>query len=82
MAEQFFPLDLADLLDSPETIQFFVADAFESGNPAYIEQAFELVARAKGLSDFAALTGLPVEELLAELKAGRIYPDLLISNQI
>ncbi|MGV7209867.1 DNA-binding protein [Oxalobacteraceae bacterium A2-2] len=76
MAEEFFPLDLADLLDSPETIQFFVADAFESGNPAYIEQAFELVARAKGLGEFAARTGLSVEELMVELKAGSVYCQL------
>ncbi len=63
MKEQLHDYDPADALDSPEAIQVFMADAFETGSVAYIAQALGVVARAKGMSEIARETGLSREQL-------------------
>ncbi len=63
MKEQLHDYDPADALDSPEAIQVFMADAFETGNVAFIAQALGVVARAKGMSEIARETGLSREQL-------------------
>ena len=55
--------DPANALDSPEAIETFVADAFETGNAEYIAKALGLVARAKGMTNIAKETGLSREQL-------------------
>lgn len=63
MAEQLYNYDPADALDSPEAIEVFMADAFETGDAAYIAKALGAVARAKGMSTVAQETGLSREQL-------------------
>jgi DNA-binding phage protein len=48
MAEQFFPFDPADSLDSFEAIEVYLADAFEVGDASYLGVAFNDVVRAMG----------------------------------
>ncbi len=50
------------LVDDDE-IAFFMADAIETGDSAYIAKALGIVARAKGMSLIAAETGLSREQL-------------------
>jgi len=63
MAEKLTAYDPAAALDSDEEIAFFMADALETGNAAYIAKALGIVARAKGMAQIAAQTGLSREQL-------------------
>ena len=55
--------DPALALVDDEEIAFFMADAMETGDSAYIAKALGIVARAKGMSQIAAETGLSREQL-------------------
>jgi probable addiction module antidote protein len=55
--------DPSEALDGPDTIAIFLADAFETGDPAFIAKAFGVVARAKGMTEIARETGLSREQL-------------------
>src|SRR5690606_30617401 len=46
-----------------EDIAFFMADAFETGDAAYIAKALGVVARAKGMTEIAKKAGLSREQL-------------------
>ena len=63
MIERTYEYDPADALDSPEAIEAFVTDAFETGDASYIAKAIGVVARAKGISRIAKETGLSREQL-------------------
>lgn len=63
MKEQIYDYDPAAALDSQEAIAIFMADAFETGNAAYIAKALGVVARAKGMTEIARETGLSREQL-------------------
>jgi probable addiction module antidote protein len=63
MIDKFTPLDLATLLDSPEAIEYFTADALESGDVRYIAHAIGIAARATGMTKIADETGLAREAL-------------------
>ena len=63
MTEKTYPYDPADALTSKEAIAIFIADAFETGDPAYIAHALGVVARSKGMSELARETGLSREQL-------------------
>lgn len=63
MAETFTEFDSAEYLTSPEAIAEFVADAFETGDAAYIAKAMGIAARAKGMSEIAREAGLSREQL-------------------
>ncbi len=52
------PFDPADLLKDDETIGYYLSEAFETGDEAFIIQALGTVARAKGMSDVAEKAGL------------------------
>ena len=67
MAEKFFPFDPAEALDSKEAIEFFLADAFETGDAEFIAIALGVAARADGLDKLAAQTGLSPEALTTAL---------------
>ncbi|MES2017145.1 MAG: addiction module antidote protein [Pseudomonadota bacterium] len=69
MTEQFSAYDPADALDSIEAIEVFVGDAFETGDAAHIAAALGTVARAKGMTELAARTGLSREQLYRSLSA-------------
>lgn len=58
MTLALYDYDLAVALDSPERIALFMADAFETGDAAYIAKALGVVVRAKGMAVVADETGL------------------------
>lgn len=57
------PYDPAAALVNDEAIALFMADALETGDAAYIARALGMIARAKGMTDIAAETGLSREQL-------------------
>lgn len=63
MNDQLVDYDPASALVDPESIAIFVADAFETGDVAYIAKAMGVVARAKGMTELARESGLAREQL-------------------
>lgn len=63
MTEKLTTYDPAKALVDDEEIAFFMADAFETGDAAYIAKALGVVARAKGMAEIAQKTGLSREQL-------------------
>lgn len=63
MTEHLYEYDPAAALDSPEAIEVFMADAFETGDVAYIAKALGVIARAKGMTQIALESGLSREQL-------------------
>ena len=53
VTEHLYDYDPAAVLDSDEGIAVFMADAFETGDAAYIARALGVVARAKGVSQIS-----------------------------
>ncbi|MDN3987201.1 addiction module antidote protein [Zwartia vadi] len=53
MTEKLTTYDPAFALVDDEEIAFFMADAFETGDPEYIAKAQGVVARAKGMPEIA-----------------------------
>ena len=63
MAKKLTTYDPAVALVDDEEISFFMADALETGDAAYIAKALGVVARAKGMAQIASETGLSREQL-------------------
>ncbi|MGB0713765.1 MAG: addiction module antidote protein [Gammaproteobacteria bacterium] len=63
MNDTLLRFDPADELTTPEGIETFLADAFETGDASYIAKALGVVARAKGMTQVARDTGLSREQL-------------------
>lgn len=63
MTDKLTTYDPANALVDDEEIAFFMADAFETGDTAYIAKALGIVARAKGMAEIAQKTGLSREQL-------------------
>jgi probable addiction module antidote protein len=63
MTEKLTIYDPAAALVNDEEIVFFMADALETGDAAYIAKALGIVARAKGMTQIAGKTGLSREQL-------------------
>ena len=63
MTEPLYDYDPAIALDSQEAIAIFMADAFETGEAAFIAKALGVVARAKGMTEISRKTGLSREQL-------------------
>ena len=63
MAEKLTTYDPAAALVNDEEITFFMADALEAGDVAYIAKSLGIVARAKGMAQIAGQTGLSREQL-------------------
>lgn len=63
MSERLTTYDPAEDLTSAEAAEVFLAEAFESGDVAYIAHAMGVVGRAKGMSEIATATGLSREQL-------------------
>jgi probable addiction module antidote protein len=63
MTEKLTTHDPAEDLTSEEAIAIFMADAFETNDAGYIANALGVVARAKGMAQIAAETGLSREQL-------------------
>jgi DNA-binding phage protein len=54
MTEKFFPFDPAEALDSKEARDFFLAEAFKTGDAVHIAAALKIVARAESIEKLAA----------------------------
>lgn len=63
MPNKIYDYGPAASLDSQKAITTFMADAFETGDVAYIAKALGVVARAKGMTKIAKDTGLSREQL-------------------
>jgi probable addiction module antidote protein len=63
MTEKLTTYDPAAALVNDEEIAFFMADAFETGDAAYIAKSLGIVARAKGMAQIAVDTGLSRAQL-------------------
>jgi probable addiction module antidote protein len=63
MVEKLTIYDPAEDLRSDEAIAIFMANAFETNDPAFISYALGIVARAKGMAQIARETGLSREQL-------------------
>lgn len=59
----FEEFDISEYLDNPETISFFLADAFSTGDVSYISKCLGDVAKAKGMAQISAESGLSRESL-------------------
>ena len=73
--ESYAPLDVADYLDSEETIIAYLAALLEEGNPRAFAAGLGDVARAKGMSQVARDAGLSRESLYKAL-SGERNPEL------
>ena len=58
MALKTAPFDAAEVLDTEEAIEEFIAAAFETEDPAFIAQALGTVARARNMSKLAEEIGM------------------------
>lgn len=58
MARKFTVYDPAEDLGSAEAIAVFLSEAFRTEDAGYIAHALGVVARAKGMAQIAARTGL------------------------
>jgi probable addiction module antidote protein len=67
MARHTSRFDAAEALDTPEAIEAFLEDAFETEDPAFIAHALGVVARVKGISKLAEETGLTRQSLYKAL---------------
>lgn len=67
MSEKVTEFDPATVLDSPEAIEVFTADALETGDSGYIAKALGVVARAEGMSQIANETYSPANSSIARL---------------
>lgn len=75
MTKQLRTYDPAAALVDQEEIAFFMADAFETGDAAYIAKALGMVARAKGMMEISQKTGLSREQIYRSF-SGRGNPTL------
>ena len=55
--------DPAAVLINDDEIAFYMADALETGDAAFIAKSLGVVARAKGMAQIASQTGLSREQL-------------------
>jgi probable addiction module antidote protein len=69
MTEKLTHYDPAAALVNDEEMAAFMADALETGDAAYIAQSLGVVARAKGMAQIAADTGLSRAQLYRSFSA-------------
>ncbi len=69
MTETLTTYDPAEDLTSDLAIGTFMSEAFETGDSGYIAHALGVVARAKGMTQIAAQTGLSREQLYRSFSA-------------
>ncbi|MDP1542415.1 MAG: putative addiction module antidote protein [Polycyclovorans sp.] len=61
--------DAAEYLDSPQAIQAFLTDAYESGDHQEFLDAIGIAARAKGMTEVARSAGLGRDSLYKGLRS-------------
>lgn len=64
------PFDVAEFLDSEETIQAYLAEVLREGDQDEFLEALNDVARARGMAELARQTGLGRESLYKTLSKG------------
>lgn len=69
MAEKLSNYDPAEDLGSDVAIAAFMAEALQTNDVAYVSHALGVVARAKGMAQIAAQTGLSREQLYRSFSA-------------
>ncbi len=69
MALETRVFDPAEYLDTTDGVEAYLADAFEAGDAAEIGRALGVVARAHGMTQLAAETGLNRQALYKALSA-------------
>ncbi|MGO4440422.1 addiction module antidote protein [Rhizobium sp. RAF56] len=52
------PFDAAEVLDSDEAVEEFMAAAFETQDPAFIAKSLGVVARARNMTELSRETGM------------------------
>lgn len=62
------PYDPAKYLDTEEAIATFLTDAFESGHDGVFQNALQVAARARGMSEVARTAGVGRESLYKALQ--------------
>lgn len=67
MALETTRFDAAEYLDDTESQAELIADALQSGDPAYITNALGVVARARGMTQVAKDAGVTREALYKAL---------------
>jgi probable addiction module antidote protein len=67
---KFVKFDASEFLDSEEAIAEYLTAALEDGNPDLFIVALGDVAKARGMSEVAAVTGLGRESLYKSLSTG------------
>jgi probable addiction module antidote protein len=67
MAKKLKVYDSAEFLDSPEAIEEYLVDAFDSEDISTISNALGVVARARGISKLAEDAGLSRQTLYRTL---------------
>ncbi len=67
MAIETLPFDPADFIKTPEGQAELLADAFESGDAAYITNALGIIARARGMTNVSKGAGVTREALYKAL---------------
>lgn len=67
MPLETFPFDAAEILDTPGAQGQLLADAFESGEAAYIANALGIIARTRGMTTVARQAGVTREALYKAL---------------
>jgi probable addiction module antidote protein len=63
------PFDEAAYLDTEAAVAAFLADAFESGDDEVFQEALQIAARARGMTEVAKSAGLGRESLYKALQA-------------
>lgn len=71
------PFDSAVYLDTPEAIEAYLEDAFESGDTAVIADALGVVARARGMERVAQSTEPRAATVTYDRDTGRIVIELI-----
>lgn len=69
MTKRLTTFDPAEHLKSEQAIADFMAAALETNDPAYIAHSLGVIARAKGMAQIAAETGLSREQLYRSFSA-------------
>ena len=64
------PLDIAELLDTPETQQAFLSQILADGDAEEIAHGLGILARARGMTDVARAAGVSRENLYRALAQG------------
>ncbi|MFV3379944.1 MULTISPECIES: addiction module antidote protein [Pseudomonas] len=70
MTEKLIPFDMAALLDSDEAISEYLSQVLADGDSDEIIRALGHIARARGMSEIAANSGLGRESLYKALTPG------------